>query len=255
MASWNPWHGCHKISEGCRHCYVYRMDEKYDRDSSKVKKTSSFDLPIKRGRDKEYKIKNDVVYTCFTSDFFVEDADDWRPQAWEMMKTRSDLHFLFITKRIHRFYDCIPSDWGKGYPNVSICCTTENQKMAEERLPIFLQAPIVYKHIICEPLLSKMDISKYLDESILSVIAGGESGLKARLCDYSWILSLREQCINADVAFIFRQTGARLKKDGKLYAIKRKYQHSQARRANIDFKPDTKITDAQFVRPLYIEEK
>ena len=30
--SWNPWHGCKKISEGCRHCYVYRTDEKHGRD-------------------------------------------------------------------------------------------------------------------------------------------------------------------------------------------------------------------------------
>ncbi|MFW9613746.1 MAG: DUF5131 family protein, partial [Macellibacteroides fermentans] len=33
-ALWNPWHGCHKLSEGCRHCYVYRGDARRNIDSS-----------------------------------------------------------------------------------------------------------------------------------------------------------------------------------------------------------------------------
>ena len=43
---WNLWHGCHKLSEGCRHCYVYRTDGKYGKDSSVVTKTEKFDLPL-----------------------------------------------------------------------------------------------------------------------------------------------------------------------------------------------------------------
>ena len=45
---WNLWHGCHKLSEGCRHCYVYRTDGKYGKDSSVVTKTEKFDLPLQR---------------------------------------------------------------------------------------------------------------------------------------------------------------------------------------------------------------
>ena len=45
MQSWNPWHGCHKISEGCQNCYVYRTDSRYGKDSGKVEKTSNFDMP------------------------------------------------------------------------------------------------------------------------------------------------------------------------------------------------------------------
>ena len=76
---WNPWHGCHKLSEGCRHCYVYRIDAQHGRDSSIVQKTADFDLPVRRKRDGSYKIPpGELVYTCFSSDFFVEDADEWR---------------------------------------------------------------------------------------------------------------------------------------------------------------------------------
>ena len=79
---WNPWHGCRKISEGCRHCYVYRQDERHDKDSSEVRKTSAFNLPVRRSRDGRFKVPaGEMVYTCFTSDFLLEEADAWRAEA------------------------------------------------------------------------------------------------------------------------------------------------------------------------------
>ena len=92
---WNLWHGCHKFSEGCRYCYVYRGDAKRNVDSSVVVKTKNFDLPVRTNKSGSFKIPSGTfVYTCFTSDFFVEDADAWRTEAWEMIRQRSDLHFL-----------------------------------------------------------------------------------------------------------------------------------------------------------------
>lgn len=212
------------------------MDARYQRDSTQVYKTADFDLPLRKNRQNIYKVPSgETVYTCFTSDFFLEDADPWRPEAWDMIRQRKDLHFFFITKRIHRFYDVIPSDWGDGYENVTICCTTENQNRADYRLPIYLNAPIRHKHIICEPLLEEIDLSRYLGGWIEGLTAGGESGENARICRFSWILSLREQCLSAGVPFHFKQTGARFEKDGKLYHIPRREQHKQAARAGIDW--------------------
>ena len=48
---WNPWHGCLKYSEGCRHCYVYRRDESVGLDASEIKKNKDFSLPLQRRRD------------------------------------------------------------------------------------------------------------------------------------------------------------------------------------------------------------
>ena len=104
MAQWNPWHGCIKISPGCLNCYVYRGDERYGRDSGIVAKTRSFDLPLRKNRRGEPKISGETVYTCFTSDFFLDEADAWRGEAWAMIKMRPDLNFVIITKRIHRFH-------------------------------------------------------------------------------------------------------------------------------------------------------
>ncbi|MBQ7821464.1 MAG: DUF5131 family protein [Clostridia bacterium] len=232
---WNPWHGCRKYSEGCRHCYVYRRDGSVGRDASEITKNQAFDLPVKKNRNGEYKIPSGtVVYACMTSDFFLEEADAWRKEIWSMIRERSDLEFIIITKRIVRFDKCIPEDWGDGYANVSIACTVENQQECDTRLPVFMSAPIKRKLIVCEPLLGHIDMSPYITDEIESVIAGGESGNEARVCNYDHVLDIRRQCIDAGVRFRFKQTGARFLKDGKLYRIERRYQHKQARAAGID---------------------
>jgi protein gp37 len=233
--NWNPWHGCHRISAGCAHCYVYRMDAKHGKDATKVERTSGFYLPVSHARDGSYKIPpGSFIWTCFTSDFLLADADIWRGEAWRMIRERSDCEFLFITKRITRFSQCMPEDWGEGYPNVSISCTVENQAMADERLMVFRDLPIRHKQIVCEPLLEKIDLSGYLGDWVESVTVGGESGDEARMCDYDWILDIRRQCIEVDVPFRFKQTGAHFIKDGKRYWIRRAMQHAQARKANIN---------------------
>ena len=156
---------------------------------------------------------------------------------WDIIRVRSDVHFSIITKRIVRFLQCIPPDWGVGWPNVRIYCTVENQQAAKERLPVFLSLPIREKGIICEPLLSPIHMEPWLGPEILQVTAGGESGPGARPCDYDWILDIRRQCVAAGTSFWFKQTGAKLIKDGRLYQIQRRFQHSQAKRAGIDFNP------------------
>ena len=80
-----------------------------------------------------------------------------------MIRCRSDLHFMMITKRIDSFSDCLPDDWGDGYDNVTICCTVENQACADYRLPIYKRAPIKHKIIICEPLLERIDLENHFE--------------------------------------------------------------------------------------------
>lgn len=242
---WNLWHGCHKKSEGCQHCYVYRRDAEFEKDSNIVTKTASFNLPVRRNRRGEWKVPpGSLMWTCFTSDFFIEDADAWREEAWLMIRRRSDLHFFMVTKRPERILQCLPEDWGNGYEHVTICCTMENLRRTDERLPLFRELPIRHKQIICEPLLGPIDFHGLLASPINGdaqwceqVTVGGESGHEARVCDYDWVLSIRKQCINANVPFHFKQTGAHFRKDGRLYNIPRKLQMSQAHRAKIDFRP------------------
>lgn len=231
---WNPWHGCHKYSEGCLNCYVYRIDAKAQKKPSEVTLNQSFDLPIECGKN-GYKIKSgETLYTCLSSDFFLEDADQWRVQAWSIIRRRPDVNFIIITKRILRFFVNLPSDWGDGYDNVTIMCTCENQKRADERLPFFLSAPIKHRKIVCEPLLEHIDLSEYLDRRIEGVTVGGESGENARICDYDWVLSIRDACISSGTPFFFKQTGAKFKINGKLYSVPRNKQQYQAKKAGIN---------------------
>lgn len=238
MIIWNPWHGCEKLSPGCMHCYVYRRDESIGKDASVVSKTGEFDLPLRRNRQKEYKLQPEdgTVFCCMTSDFFLKEADDWREECWDIIRERKDLSFYIITKRIDRFKECVPADWGNGWENITICSTCENQDRADYRIPILLNAPIRHREIISEPMLEEIHIEKYLESGLIThVTCGGESGNDARPCHDEWVRSLREQCFNAGVSFTFKQTGANFVKDGKLYHIERRLQMEQARKSGYSF--------------------
>lgn len=234
MAMWNPWRGCHKHSEGCKFCYIHKGDSKRGIDTNNIVKTEKFTAPIERNKKGEYKMKSgQTVYLCFSSDFLVPDADEWRMECWNMIKERSDLHFLFLTKRIERLESCLPEDWGNGYENVTVGCTIENQEKADFRLSIFENLPIKHKNVICQPLIEAINIEKYL-KAVELVVVGGESDYNARPLDYEWVLSIRQQCINTDTHFEFRQCGTHFIKDGKSFTLNVRQLTSQAKKADIN---------------------
>lgn len=235
MAMWNPWRGCHRRSEGCKYCYIHKGDFRRGVDTDVVVKTDDFYAPIEKSKMGAYKIKpGQVVYLCFSTDFLIEDADEWRDECWKMIRDRPDLHFIFLTKRIERFMDCIPPDWNQGYDNVTVGCTVENQDRANERLSIFKELPIKHKNIICQPLLENIDLKPYL-ENVELVVVGGESDKNARPFDYAWVLHIREQCAASETHFEFRQCGTHFIKAGKTYTLRVRDLCSQARKAGINF--------------------
>lgn len=234
MAMWNPWRGCHRNSVGCKYCYIHKGDARRKVDTNIITKSKRFATPLEKNKSGEYKmVSGQTVFLCFSSDFLIEEADAWREACWEIIRKRLDLEFVFLTKRIHRFMSCIPSDWKDGYDHVTVGCTIENQEMANERLEIFEFLPIKHKNIICQPLLEKIDIEKYL-KNIDLVVVGGESDYNARPLDYDWVLAIREQCIRQNTKFQFRQCGTHFIKDGKKYKLPTKLLCSQARKAGID---------------------
>lgn len=240
QVKWNPWHGCHKCSAGCQNCFVFGMDKRYGRDTETVKlNRSQIDLPVKYDVVGWKYPAGTLFATCFSSDFFLEDADEWRPRVWNIIKTRSDCDFFIITKRVERIKECFPEDWGDGYSNVCIAVTCENQAMADKRLPIYLNIPMRNKAIICAPLLTPLDLTPYLTDEISKVSVGGESGPNARPCDYKWVLDIREQCVKHNKGFEFRQTGANLIIDNAIYRIPKQNQKSAAASVGIDWFPDT----------------
>ncbi len=232
---WSPWRGCHKYSEGCKYCYIHKGDYKRGIDTNIIAKSKNFDAPILKNKNGEYKMKSgQLVYLCFQTDFLIEDADSWREECWKIIKERSDLKFLFLTKRIERFTKCIPGDWENGYDNVIVCCTVENQEAVDSRLQLFSKLPIKHKNIVCQPLLDNIDITEYLNDIEL-VVVGGESDINGRILNYDWVKNIRQQCIQNKVNFEFRQCGTHFIKDGKEYNLQTKDLCHLARKANINY--------------------
>ena len=90
-----------------------------------------------------------------------------------MIKERQDLSFVIETKREHRFFKALPDDWEDGYENVTILCSVENQRRADDRIPAFLKLPVRHKGILCEPPL-KTGADAYLKTGEIAQVLGGE---------------------------------------------------------------------------------
>lgn len=213
--NWDPWTGCRAASDGCKYCYYYGpYSKRYGQNT--VEKTPEFEKPIAKTAKGAYKIQTGkTVITCFATDFFLPEADEWRADAWAMIKERQDLDFLILTKRIERFPISLPADWGEGYANVNIGCTVENRQLADARLPLFVSYPMAHRFVAASPLLGPIDLSPWLASGKIDhVTVSGETGREARMCDYEWVLDLRRQCVDAGVTFWFKGTGSLFKKDG-----------------------------------------
>lgn len=233
MPMWNPWHGCHKCSPGCKNCYVFHLDKIRGIDSDIITKSkTNFRLPLKKDKNGELKIPGgSEVGTCFTSDFFIKDADEWRKDAWKMIKQRSDVNFLIPTKRIHRIFECVPKDWKDGYDNVIFAVSCENQKKADERLPFLLNIKAKHKYIFAAPLLEYIDFSQYLATGEIEMVSvGGESYTNARLCDFDWVRQIKEDCDRYHVKFDFHQTGSNFKLNDRIFKLNHQDEYSQAKK-------------------------
>lgn len=231
---WNPWHGCKKISEGCENCYMYFLDRIHNaRDGSEIYRCAgAIDYPLRKTRSGAYKIKSgETIRVCMTSDFFLAEADEWRAQAWDVIRMRPDVIFYLLTKRADRMARCLPDDWGDGWENVILNVTAENERRARERVPILLDIPARHRGVMCAPLIGAVDLLPYLQTGkIEQVTCGGENYDGARICDYAWVQSLYEQCRATDTKFTFFETGTKFLKDGRLYTIPNKTVQSEMAR-------------------------
>lgn len=238
---WNPWHGCHKCSEGCQNCYAYFLDKRYGRDTNEVlKNKSDFNLPVKKDKNGNYKLPGGCfVRVCMASDFFLEEADAWRSEAWDFIRRRKDVTFSLLTKRAERIKDCLPSDWGDGWDNVSFSVSCENQKRLEERIPYLLDIPAKHRWISLKPFIGEIDIEKYLAAGgIETVLSGGENYLGSRPLHFEWVKKVRDACKKYNVQHIFGQTGNIFIKDGKEYKIRnRTEQMVEALKCDLHYPP------------------
>jgi protein gp37 len=195
QATWNPWHGCHKVSQGCKYCYMFRDKARYGQDPNVVVRSKTkFSEPLKWTDPK-------LIFTCSWSDWFIEEADGWRCEAYNIIGATPHHTYQILTKRADRIQGRFP------YPplsNVWLGVSVEN-KAALSRIDILREVRASVRFLSLEPLLE--DLGPLNLDGIHWVIAGGESGPEARAVDPEWVRSIRDQCIAAGVPFFFKQWG------------------------------------------------
>lgn len=210
----NFWQGCKKVSSGCLNCYMFRDKKRYGQDPATVIRSqpATFNKPLSWKDPAK-------VFVCSWSDFFIEDADQWRDDAWEIMRKTPHLTYLLLTKRPENMADRLPAGWP--LPNVWLGVTAENQEMADKRIPILLSIPAVKKFVSIEPMVGPVNFELIPDvifdagipvewqrlekPGIDWVICGGESGPGARRMRHVWALDLKEQCKRNGVPFFMKQ--------------------------------------------------
>ena len=213
-ATWNPWVGCLKVSPGCKNCYMYRDQERFGKDPRDIHRTAkaTFQAPLNWKEAKR-------VFTCSFSDFFIEQADEWRPDAWKIIKDTPHLTYQILTKRVRNIEDRLPKDWGSGYRNVWLGVSVESESYAW-RLAYLQGIPAWKRFVSYEPALGEVDWEAWLQppiekyEQIDWVISGGESGPNFREAKMAWFDKLATVCKRYGIPHFHTQHGGTKKEDG-----------------------------------------
>jgi protein gp37 len=239
--TWNPTTGCSQISPGCKHCYAKR---EWPRLSANPQ------LPIYHDRkfeDVAFHMERLIipfewkrprrVFVNSMSDLFHENLSIASiARVFAVMALNPRHTFQVLTKRAARMQDAVtcigpklmhvitdvcltfrvtrPEEIEWPLKNVWLGVSVENQKYADERIPLLLQTPAAVRWISAEPLLGSVEMppswlnpTRQNDNPLAWVVAGGESGPGARPMHPDWARSLRDQCAKAGVPFFFKQWG------------------------------------------------
>lgn len=230
--TFNPWTGCTKVSPACDNCYA----EGWAKRSGHVewgphgarRRTKTWRDPIKWNKQAEGAAERPRVFCASLGDVFdnhksIEQA--WRRDLWDLIDQTPNLDWLLLTKRPQNVQKYAPWRWGEWPENVWIGTTVENQEEANRRIWPLLQIPARVRFLSCEPLIGAVDLTRvqnYHGETFNAltgfvdgfytlkldwIIAGGESGPRARPSNPQWFRDLRDQCAAADVPFLFKQWG------------------------------------------------
>ncbi len=223
--TFNPWWGCSKVSPACRNCYAESWAGRLgfsiwgDRSPRRFFGEEHWAEPIGWNREAEVNGERRRVFCASMADVFEDrkDLNSWRDRLWSLIERTTWLDWLLLTKRPECIEFCVP--WSAGWPpNAWLGTTIETQGWALKRIPDLLKHPAVLRFVSCEPLLGPLDLKCWLSQpnsaksrqdirGIDWVIAGGESGPRARPMNPAWAEDLRDQCTNAGVPFHFKQWG------------------------------------------------
>lgn len=166
--TFNPWQGCRRVSPGCEHCYAEARDVRFDggkhwgpRGERRVTSAANWRQPIQWNREAKAIGVRDRVFCASLADVFEDrrDLDEPRALLWGVILATPHLDWLLLTKRPQNVRGMVPSAWRDAWPrNVWIGTTVEDQKRADERIPVLLTIPAPVRFLSMEPLLERVDL-------------------------------------------------------------------------------------------------
>jgi protein gp37 len=220
--TFSPLWGCRKVSAGCANCYADAFAHRLGKDCFGNAPRRTFGdahwAAPRKWDAAAGKVGERARVFCGSMCDVLEDHPAWdgqRERLWALIRETPNLDWLLLTKRAHRL-GIIPRD-------VAEMCwlgvTVEDQRAADERVPWLLDSPARVRFLSCEPLLGAVDLTRWMpsgyvgscggqdafDCPISWVIAGSESGPRARPMGEEWVRGLRDQCVSAGTAFFFKQ--------------------------------------------------
>lgn len=240
-ATWSPITGCTRVSEGCRHCYIERTIPFRMAGRKFVNGTTDVQLHHDRLTQPLYWKRPRRIFVNSLSDLFHEAVpEEFIAKVFLTMLAAPQHRFQVLTKRPRRMLELLkkPSSAfplcmmvGDTLPNVWLGVSCEDQKAADERIPLLLQTPAAVRFVSLEPLLGPVNLRGYFRcltcvdhecsvhpttrwgrAGLNWVIVGGESGPGARPMHPAWVRSIRDQCQAAGVPYFFKQWGGQVSK-------------------------------------------
>ena len=207
-ATWNPWYGCRWVSTGCDNCYADSQMTRYGRDFNAVTraKDATFYAPLHWKEPRG-------IFTCSWGDFFIKDADPWREEAWEIIKSTPQHTYMILTKR-----PGLMDHWAKTHPwpDHVWAGTSVESPFYLPRLTVLNRVPAKIKFVSVEPLLEGFDPSKYF-WVVQWVIVGGESGPNYRPMPLEAMVDIVSFCEWAGLpVFVKQDSGFRPGQQGRI---------------------------------------
>lgn len=208
--TWNIARGCTKVDADCKFCYMMRDGDRYKYDGKVVVRTKTvFKMPLRLKEPSR-------IFTCSLTDFFHEDIDAYRDEAWDIIRKCPQHTFQILTKRPERIKDHLPSDWGAGWKNVWLG-TSIGAISGMDRFISLGNVVAKTRFLSLEPLHQSL---RFGASSIRFdwVIVGGESGNETgkwryRPCKLEWIEVIVDQCLRNNVPVFVKQLGTHLAKE------------------------------------------
>ena len=202
--TWNPVTGCTKKSEGCVHCYAEVMARRL-KGMGQLKYRNAFSLtlhPEDLDEPKKWR-KPHNIFICSMGDLFHEDVPfEFVDKVMKTIRETPWHRYQILTKRAERMEEyflshSVPS-------NAWLGVTVEVQRTLS-RIDNLRHLPASVRFLSCEPLLE--DLGHMDLEGVDWIIVGGESGTQARPMKEEWVLNIKRQAEEQDIAFFFKQWG------------------------------------------------